>query len=43
MKSITIKGSTRKVLGKSTKELRNQEMALVLYGEGEPVHFSEKN
>ena len=44
MKSITINGSTRKVLGKkSTKELRNQEMVpCVLYGEGEPVHFSAK-
>ena len=44
MKSITIKGSTRKVLGKkSTKELRKQEMVpCVLYGEGEPVHFSAK-
>ena len=44
MKSITINGSTRKVLGKkSTKELRKQEMVpCVLYGEGEPVHFSAK-
>ena len=44
MKSITINGSTRKVLGKkSAKELRKQEMVpCVLYGEGEPVHFSAK-
>lgn len=44
MKSITINGSTRKVLGKkSTKELRKQEMVpCVLYGEGEPIHFSAK-
>ena len=44
MKSITINGSTRKVLGKkSTKELRKQEMVpCVLYGEGDPVHFSAK-
>ena len=44
MKSIIINGSTRKVLGKkSTKELRKQEMVpCVLYGEGEPVHFSAK-
>ena len=44
MKSITINGSTRKVLGKkSTKGLRKQEMVpCVLYGEGEPVHFSAK-
>jgi len=44
MKSITINGSTRKILGKkSTKELRKQEMVpCVLYGEGEPVHFSAK-
>ena len=42
MKSITINGSTRKVLGKkSTKELRKQEMVpCVLYGEGEAIHFS---
>ena len=39
MKSITIKGSTRKVLGKkSTKELRKQEMVpCILYGEGEDL------
>ena len=44
MKSITINGSTRKILGKkSTKELRKQEMVpCVLYGEGEPIHFSAK-
>ena len=44
MKSITINGSTRKVLGKkSTKEIRKQEMVpCVLYGEGEPIHFSAK-
>jgi large subunit ribosomal protein L25 len=42
MKSITINGSTRKVLGKkSTKELRKQDMIpCVLYGEGEAIHFS---
>ena len=44
MKSITINGSTRKVLGKkSTKELRKQDMVpCVLYGEGEAIHFSAK-
>ena len=44
MKSITINGSTRKVLGKkSTKDLRKQDMVpCVLYGEGEAIHFSAK-
>ena len=44
MKSITIKGTIRKVLGKkSTKELRKQDMVpCVLYGEGEPIHFTAK-
>ena len=44
MKSITINGSTRKVLGKkSTKELRKQDMVpCVLYGESEAIHFSAK-
>ena len=44
MKSITIIGKTRKVLGKkSTKELRKQEMVpCVLYGEGKAIHFSAK-
>ena len=44
MKSITINGSTRKSLGKkSTKELRKQDMVpCVLYGEGEPIHFTAK-
>ena len=44
MKSITINGSTRKVLGKkSTKELRKHDMVpCVLYGEGEAIHFSAK-
>jgi len=44
MKSITINGTIRKVLGKkSTKELRKQDMVpCVLYGEGEPVHFTAK-
>ena len=44
MKSITIKGTIREVLGKkSTKELRKQDMVpCVLYGEGEPIHFAAK-
>ena len=44
MKSITINGSTRKVLGKkSSKELRKRDMVpCVLYGEGEAIHFSAK-
>ena len=44
MKSITINGSTRKALGKkSTKDLRKQDMVpCVLYGEGEPIHFTAK-
>ena len=44
MKSITINGTIRKVLGKkSTKELRKQDMVpCVLYGEGEPIHFTAK-
>ena len=44
MKSITINGNTRKVLGKkSTKELRKQDMVpCVLYGESEAIHFSAK-
>ena len=44
MKSITINGSTRKVLGKkSTKELRKQDLVpCVLYGESEAIHFSAK-
>lgn len=42
MKSITIKGSKRESVGKaSTKALRNAEkVPCVLYGGGEPVHFS---
>lgn len=44
MKSITINGSSREVLGKkSTKQLRKQDMVpCVLYGEGEAIHFSAK-
>ena len=44
MKSITVNGTIRKVLGKkSTKELRKQDMVpCVLYGEGEPIHFTAK-
>ena len=44
MKSITINGTIREVLGKkSTKELRKQDMVpCVLYGEGEPIHFAAK-
>ena len=44
MKSITINGTIRKVLGKkSTKELRKQDMVpCVFYGEGEPIHFTAK-
>ena len=44
MKSITINGTIRKVLGKkSTKELRKQDMVpCVLYGESEPIHFTAK-
>ena len=44
MKSITINGSSREVLGKkSTKQLRKQGMVpCVLYGEGEAIHFSAK-
>ncbi len=42
MKSILIKGSQRESVGKSaTKALRNAGMVpCVLYGGGEPVHFS---
>jgi len=42
MKSITIKGSKRESVGKaSTKALRNAEkVPCVLYGGGEPIHFS---
>ncbi len=44
MKSITINGSTREVLGKkSTKQLRKNGMVpCVLYGEGQTTHFSAK-
>ena len=44
MKSITINGTIRKVLGKkSTKELRKQDLVpCVLYGEVEPTHFTAK-
>ena len=44
MKSITINGSIREVLGKkSTKQLRKNGMVpCVLYGEGETIHFSAK-
>ena len=42
MKSITIKGSKRESVGKvATKALRNAgNVPCVLYGEGEPLHFS---
>jgi large subunit ribosomal protein L25 len=42
MKSITIKGSKRESVGKAaTKALRNADkVPCVLYGGGEPVHFS---
>jgi len=42
MQSITIKGSKRESVGKkATKALRNADMVpCVIYGEGEPVHFS---
>ena len=42
MKSITIKGSKRESVGKvSTKALRNAgNVPCVLYGGGEPLHFS---
>ena len=42
MQSITIKGSKRESVGKkATKALRNAEkVPCVLYGDGEPVHFS---
>ncbi|MBS9774975.1 MAG: 50S ribosomal protein L25/general stress protein Ctc [Tenacibaculum sp.] len=42
MKSITIKGSKREVVGKkATKALRNAEkVPCVLYGGDKPVHFS---
>ena len=41
MKSITIKGSIRKELGKSSsKKLRNEgKVPCILYGDGEPIHF----
>ena len=41
MKSITIKGSKRKELGKSSsKKLRNEgKVPCVLYGDGDPIHF----
>ncbi len=41
MKSITIKGSKRKKLGKnSSKELRSEgKIPCVLYGDGKPIHF----
>lgn len=41
MKSITIKGSKRKELGKSSsKKLRNEgKVPCILYGDGEPIHF----
>ncbi len=41
MKSITIKGSKRTELGKSSsKKLRNEDkVPCVLYGAGEPIHF----
>ena len=44
MKSITIKGSKREIVGKkSTKALRNADMVpCVLYGENEPLHFAAK-
>jgi len=42
MQSITIKGSKRENVGKkATKALRNADkVPCVLYGDGEPVHFS---
>jgi large subunit ribosomal protein L25 len=42
MQSITIKGSKRESVGKkATKALRNADkVPCVIYGEGEPVHFS---
>ena len=42
MKSITIQGQKRESVGKSsTKALRNAEkVPCVVYGEGEPQHFS---
>ncbi len=41
MKSITIKGTKRKELGKSSsKKLRNEgNVPCVLYGDAEPIHF----
>jgi len=44
MKSITINGSKRESVGKkATKALRNAEMVpCVIYGGGEPLHFSAK-
>ena len=41
MKSITIKGSKRTELGKSSsKKLRNEDkVPCILYGAGEPIHF----
>lgn len=41
MKSIAIKGSKRKELGKSSsKKLRNEgKVPCVLYGDGDPIHF----
>ncbi len=45
MKSITINGSKRESVGKvATKALRNAgRVPCVLYGGGEPLHFSHKN
>jgi large subunit ribosomal protein L25 len=42
MKSITINGSKRESVGKrATKDLRNAgQVPCVLYGGGEPLHFS---
>lgn len=42
MKSLTIQGKKRESVGKaSTRELRNAEQVpCVVYGKGEPVHFS---
>ena len=42
MQSITIKGSKRESVGKkATRALRNADkVPCVIYGEGEPVHFS---
>jgi large subunit ribosomal protein L25 len=44
MKSITIKGSKRESVGKvATKALRNAgQVPCVLYGGGDPLHFSAK-